>query len=322
MNRLSILIPTWNATRFLPQLVPALRRQTLPPDEILIVDSGSHDDTVAIATSLHCRVMEIPNRQFRHGATRNLLALHARYSRLVYLTQDVLPADPHFLACLLAPLTQGAAAAYARQLPRVGASVQEKFDRMFQYPSVRPSASVTDLRRYYFSNAASAVRRQALFAVGGFPPEAPAGEDRLLSRKLQAAGYRVEYAPEAMVVHSHPLSLSGNFRRYFDFGAAAALAGGERGTAGLGGEGTSYVRALIRYYRTSGQLRRLPLALSHLAAKACGYALGRQHRRLPAAITARLGNSPWCRQPDLHWSVNDPQIEAARLQLAAAGGED
>src|SRR6185312_3088165 len=89
MSRLSILIPTWNAARFLPQLVPALRQQTLPPDEILIVDSGSQDDTVAIATSLHCRVMAIPNQQFRHGATRNLLALHAKYSRLVYLTQDV-----------------------------------------------------------------------------------------------------------------------------------------------------------------------------------------------------------------------------------------
>ncbi|MFS9605528.1 glycosyltransferase family 2 protein [Klebsiella pneumoniae] len=45
--RTSLIIPTRNASSHLARLLPALKMQTLQPDEMLVVDSASSDDTVA-----------------------------------------------------------------------------------------------------------------------------------------------------------------------------------------------------------------------------------------------------------------------------------
>ena len=46
---ISVIIPTLNAEKELPGLLKALREQSLPADEILVVDSESTDRTVSVA---------------------------------------------------------------------------------------------------------------------------------------------------------------------------------------------------------------------------------------------------------------------------------
>jgi GT2 family glycosyltransferase len=43
--RVSVSLVTWNSADVLPRCLDALRRQTLPPAKLLIVDNGSRDDT-------------------------------------------------------------------------------------------------------------------------------------------------------------------------------------------------------------------------------------------------------------------------------------
>ena len=66
------------------------------------------------------RVIRIPPQEFGHGKTRNLAAAYAHGDYLVFLTQDVTPANADWLASLLAPLLAepSIAGAYSRQLPR------------------------------------------------------------------------------------------------------------------------------------------------------------------------------------------------------------
>ncbi len=45
---LSIALATYNGGRFLPQLLESLSRQTLQPDEVIVFDDGSTDDTLAV----------------------------------------------------------------------------------------------------------------------------------------------------------------------------------------------------------------------------------------------------------------------------------
>ena len=74
--RTSLIIPTRNAASHLDRLLPALRLQTLQPDEMLVVDSASSDDTVARFREFGARVEVIDARDFNHGGTRRWASEH------------------------------------------------------------------------------------------------------------------------------------------------------------------------------------------------------------------------------------------------------
>lgn len=78
----SVIVPVFNAARSLATAARSLTRQTLPELEVLIVDDGSTDDSVRVATELAARDRRI--RLLRHpcnrgqSAARNLALEHAR----------------------------------------------------------------------------------------------------------------------------------------------------------------------------------------------------------------------------------------------------
>lgn len=50
--RLSVIMPTYNHAHFLPRAVAAMAAQSLPPDELILIDDGSTDDTPAVIKNL------------------------------------------------------------------------------------------------------------------------------------------------------------------------------------------------------------------------------------------------------------------------------
>lgn len=60
MDSVSVVIPVRNDARLLERCLQALAAQTVPPDEIIIVDNGSTDDSAAIARSFGARVVHEP----------------------------------------------------------------------------------------------------------------------------------------------------------------------------------------------------------------------------------------------------------------------
>ena len=64
--------PIHNGGELFVRALAALSRQTVE-HELLVCDSGSTDGSVAAARAHGARVLEIPNAQFSHGGTRNLL---------------------------------------------------------------------------------------------------------------------------------------------------------------------------------------------------------------------------------------------------------
>jgi glycosyltransferase involved in cell wall biosynthesis len=55
--RLSVVIPALNEERHLGQLLSDIRRQSLRPEEVIVVDAGSHDATVLIAKLAYTTVL-------------------------------------------------------------------------------------------------------------------------------------------------------------------------------------------------------------------------------------------------------------------------
>jgi GT2 family glycosyltransferase len=89
--RVSVVIPTWNALRYLPACLTALRAQLGADDEIILVDNGSRDHAAAWARQ-HARdvhLLELPtNRGFAGGTNAGLRA--ARHNLLLLCNDDAL----------------------------------------------------------------------------------------------------------------------------------------------------------------------------------------------------------------------------------------
>ena len=309
--RLSVIVPTCNAAPWLDRQLQALLTQTTPPDEILLVDSASTDDTPEIAARfadrLPLRRLPIAREDFDHGGTRTMAAQEARGDILVCLTQDAIPADKHALARLSAPFASPEiAVTYGRQLPHPDATPFAAHLRAFNYPDTpEPPRFFADrerlgLRAVFCSNSFAAWRKEALAQAGFFPSRLLFGEDTLTVAKLLALGYGAQYAHDALVFHSHNHSLAEEVRRYFDIGAfhgmeAAALL---HTYGGAGGAGRRFVLSELRALAAAGQGRLLPLCLARNAAKLLAYKLGLRARRLPLFLIRRLSMRPdwWTRQ--------------------------
>src|SRR5690349_20655988 len=87
-SSVTVAIPTLNAGANFAETLAAVRNQRIERGlQLLICDSGSSDETVAIARAHDAQVITIPRERFSHGGTRNLLMSEARGEHVAFLTQ-------------------------------------------------------------------------------------------------------------------------------------------------------------------------------------------------------------------------------------------
>jgi glycosyltransferase involved in cell wall biosynthesis len=77
---IAILIPCYNAAKYLPNLFQAIAAQTIPFDEIICYDDGSTDDTVAVASNFGAKVIKgDKNRGAAFGRNRLIEAANSKW---------------------------------------------------------------------------------------------------------------------------------------------------------------------------------------------------------------------------------------------------
>lgn len=229
----TVAILSFNGETYLRQILEAIKTQVWTrPVEVLVIDSGSTDGTLAIvADHPEVRLHQIPNSEFGHGKTRNLAAQLATGEFVVYLTHDAVPADEHWLAELLAPLERypGVEAVVGRQVARRGCIPILKYEiaRVFatQGPEFGTTISYrTDafdrlphywLPAAFYSDVNSAARRRFLLDTVRYR-DVDYAEDQLFGRDVLAAGYSKAYASRGTVEHSNDLTYREYKMRIFD----------------------------------------------------------------------------------------------------------
>lgn len=294
--RVALIIPTRNASSFLDRLLPALASQTLQPDEFLVIDSDSRDDTVARFKAAGARVEVIDAATFNHGGTRRMASQMVDADILIFLTQDAIPDTPESFANICAELLAEVdiGIAYGRQLPHPNAGLLAAQARRFNYPPLSRTKRMADaaelgIKTCFSSDSFSAYRRANLEAIGGFPENVIGSEDAYVAGKQLLAGYAVRYAASARVQHSHDYRLMEEFRRYFDIGVFYGREPWIAQSFGrAGGEGRRFVQAEISALREAGALYRVPEVLLRSALKLLGYRLGHLERYLPRALKRRI----------------------------------
>lgn len=222
--RVSVIIPTLNAGRQLERQLEMLNKQTVRPDEILVVDSQSADNTTEIARTGGARVLDVERSAFDHGGTRDM-ALHQTTGDIViFMTQDALPMDERMIEHLIAPLEDpDVAASVGRQIAYDDAYPYEKAVRAHNYPDeelVWGSEDIAQLgvRAFRISDVCAAYRRTAYLESGGFDHPILTNEDMLIAEKLLRGGHKLAYTAAASVYHSHNFTLAQEYRRNYIIG--------------------------------------------------------------------------------------------------------
>ena len=73
MPRVSVVIPNWNRSALLKKLLEDLAAQDLRPDEVIVVDNGSTDDSVSMARAAGATVIELSaNKGFSKAVNRGI----------------------------------------------------------------------------------------------------------------------------------------------------------------------------------------------------------------------------------------------------------
>ncbi len=222
--RASILIATYNRAALLDECLTHLRAQRfLPGDEVVIVDNGSTDGTAAIVAR-HRREWTVPLQLFHeprpgksHAIARGLA--DAGGDILVFTDDDVNVGAGWLDAIRIAMADPAVALAggpvVARWESTVPRWIRAARDR---HPRLGAPIALLDygnravpLGSRTLLGANLAVRRDVFTSLGGFPTHLGklrgtllSGEDHELCRRVQAAGFRAMYFPDAPVYHWVP----------------------------------------------------------------------------------------------------------------------
>lgn len=304
--RCGLLVPTLDAGPRWHEWLAALAMQTRQPDRTLVIDSGSGDQTAALARAAGHDVLTIDRAAFDHGGTRQRgIEALSDCDIVVCLTQDSVLDSPDALGLLLAAFDDpSVAVAWGRQLPHHDANPLAAHARLHNYPAQSRVVGLADrahhgLRTAFASNSFCAWRRSSLLAIGGFASRTLLAEDMLAAAQLLKRGERIAYVAEAAARHSHNYSWQEELRRYFDTGVLHASEPWLLAEFGkVDSEGLRFVRSEQAYLAGQGLIWRLR-ALVNTAAKLGGYRLGRRYRWLPRS---------WCRRLSMHprwWDKRD-----------------
>jgi len=299
MHQVLLIVPTLNASEIWPRFIEGVKQQTTHPAidlHVLVIDSGSSDDTVKLALEAGFEVQVIKTTEFDHGGTRQhaLGFVKEGQAFALFMTQDAIFArHDALMEMLMAFEDPQTALVYGRQLPHIGASPLAAQARLFNYPEYSLVKRYEDratmgIKSAFCSNSFAMYRIHALQAVGGFPLKTILGEDMLVAAKLLKSGYAVRYEAKAQVFHSHNYSCIQEFKRYFDTGVfhfESRMILDEFG--GIGSEGMKHFRAQLDLLDGIHGLRKVIFLIDVVfrnTLKYVGYQLGRHHNRLPIEL--------------------------------------
>jgi rSAM/selenodomain-associated transferase 2 len=192
MPRVSIIIPTLNEATSLGRTLRCLSVLDPPAWEILVVDGGSRDDTVAIAQTASARV--IHSKQAGRSIQMNQGAEAATGEILCFLHADTLVPDD--LVTVIARTLGDSAIACGgfislmagTETTRWGVSLHNYLKTYYAPLLFRPYLFWFKGLRLLFGDQVMFCRRGDFWACGGFDPALPIMEEADLCLKLLSYG--------------------------------------------------------------------------------------------------------------------------------------
>ncbi len=214
--RVSVVVCAYNAAQTIDECLTSIEELHYPDTEIIVVDDGSADGTGSIAARhARVRIIRVPNGGL--AAARNIGLRHASGEIVAYTDADV-RVDPDWLTYLVQPfLNSNVVAAGGPNVVPAGDPWMAQC--VARAPGGPTHVLVDDRVAEHVPGCNCAFRRDALLSIGGFNPiYLRAGDDVDVCWRLQAMGWRIAFAPAALVWHHHRASVRAYWRQQVGYG--------------------------------------------------------------------------------------------------------
>jgi GT2 family glycosyltransferase len=216
----SIIIVNWNGRDYLRPCLDSLRQQTYRAFEVILVDNGSTDDSIALIREEYPEVRLVQSAHNGGFIWGNELGLRVARGEWIALLNNDTVADPRWLAALLdaaRPADVAGATGKVYALDDPGAVI-------FTLPLIDPltararwtNAAYPRGEVHYLSGNNLIVKRAVIEEVGFFDPAYYSYyEETDWCARMIRAGYRLIYTPDAAIRHKQLGSTSLETNRYY-----------------------------------------------------------------------------------------------------------
>jgi len=228
--KVSVILTVKNEERTIGHAIESVLRIDYPDYEVIVVDGGSEDQTVAIAKDREVKVIE--TKDSTPGQGRNVGMVNSSHPIVAFVDGDCYIKRKDWLrngVDLLrqegvggvgGPVTQFSEASY---MPRAFIDILSTFfanagsAQFARYEKQREVESISSCNAVY--------RREAIERAGLFAKNLRFCEDADLNYKIRKLGYRLVYSPKVIVEHDWKVySFSSLFRYMLRYGAGRAVA--------------------------------------------------------------------------------------------------
>jgi len=208
----AIIIRTFNEEKHIKKLLEACFSQmTSYSFEVVVVDSGSTDNTLDIIKNYPVILVNIDSSDFTYGRALNIGARKSSGTIGVCVSAHCFPSDKFWLEELVRPFEdQNIAMVYGRQMgdSRTKFSEEQIFQQFF--PEKRKNSN-----NAIFSNNANSAFRRSCWESTPFDESLPGLEDIDWAKKMSDSGKNIFYAPKACVYHIHEETYAQVYKRYY-----------------------------------------------------------------------------------------------------------
>jgi glycosyltransferase involved in cell wall biosynthesis len=207
---ISIVIRCHNEEEHIGRLLSGITQQTIQNVEIILVDSGSTDATLSIASWYPVKILSISPEEFSFGRSLNIGCREAKGEFVVIASAHVYPMYKDWLERLLTPF----------QDPQVGltygkqrGSQKSNFAEHQVFAKWFPEEPILE-QDYPFCNNANAAIRKALWEKIPYNETLTGLEDLDWAKRAMSMGHSIIYVADAEVIHVHEESPSQIYNRY------------------------------------------------------------------------------------------------------------
>lgn len=208
--RCSVIIRCYNEERHIEKLLTGVLEQNVAEVEIILVDSGSTDATLEIASQFPVKILHIDPGDFSFGRSLNLGCREAQGEYIVIASAHVYPLYHDWLEQLLLPFEDSEVAlVYGKQ--RGNSSTKFSEQQVFKAWFVEESILRQD--HPFCNNANSAIRR-SIWEKRGYDEQLSGLEDVEWASWAMSQGNALVYSAQAEVIHVHEETYPMIYNRY------------------------------------------------------------------------------------------------------------